>query len=86
MLPLDRSCCVRLSAATDRRLATVSLWGVRRQRSLDALIDQLGKRKPTNNPGSPYNSALGFVPTALQPDAAAVNSTVGLAKENGFQD
>jgi len=44
------------------------------------------KRKPTNNPGSPYNSALGLYQLRYLsqiPDAAALN-TVGLAKENGF--
>jgi len=71
--------------ATDRRLATESLWSVRRQRSLDALIDQLGKRKPTNNPPD-LRTLLHFLQLRYLsqiPDAAAVNSTVG-AKENGF--
>lgn len=75
--------------ATDRRLATELVYGsVRRQRSLDALIDQLGKKKAHQQPPD-LRTILHLGLYQLRylsqiPDAAAVNSTVGLAKENGF--
>ena len=75
--------------ATDRRLATELVYGsARRQRSLDALIDQLGKKKAHQQP-SDLRTILHLGLYQLRylsqiPDAAAVNSTVALAKENGF--
>ena len=75
--------------ATDRRLMTELVYGsVRRQRSLDALIDQLGKKKAYQQPPD-LRTILHLGLYQLRylnqiPDAAAVNSTVELAKENGF--
>jgi 16S rRNA (cytosine967-C5)-methyltransferase len=73
----------------DRRLVTELVYGsVRRQRSLDALIDQLGKKQAHQQP--PHLRTilhLGLYQLRYLsqiPAAAAVNSTVGLAKENGF--
>lgn len=73
----------------DRRLATELVYGsVRRQRSLDALIDQLGK-KPANQQPPDLRIILHLGLYQLRyldqiPDAAAVNSTVELAKANKF--
>ncbi|MFE1746728.1 16S rRNA (cytosine(967)-C(5))-methyltransferase [Coleofasciculus sp. H7-2] len=76
-------------SATDRRLVTELVYGsVRRQRSLDALIDHLGKKKAHQQP--PDLRAilhLGLYQLRYQdriPVSAAVNTTVQLAKENGF--
>lgn len=75
--------------APDRRLMTELVYGsVRRQRSLDALIDQLGKKKAYQQPPD-LRTILHLGLYQLRylnqiPDAAAVNSTVELAKENGF--
>lgn len=76
-------------SAADRRLVTELVYGsVRRQRSLDALIDQLGKKKAHQQPPD-LRAILHLGLYQLRylnqiPAAAAVNSTVGLAKENGF--
>ena len=73
----------------DRRLVTELVYGsVRRQRSLDALIDQLGKKKAHQQPPD-LRTILHLGLYQLRylsqiPDAASVNSTVELAKENGF--
>ncbi len=73
----------------DRRLVTELVYGsVRRQRTLDALIDQLAKKKAHQQP--PDLRAilhLGLYQLRYQeriPASAAVNTTVQLAKENGF--
>lgn len=73
----------------DRRLVTELVYGsVRRQRSLDALIDQLGKKKAHQQPPDLRTILhLGLYQLRYQeriPASAAVNTTVGLAKENGF--
>ena len=76
-------------SAVDRRLITELVYGsVRRQGTLDALIDQLGKKKAHQQPPD-LRTILHLGLYQLRylnqiPDAAAVNSTVGLAKENGF--
>lgn len=75
--------------ATDRRLVTDLVYGsVRRQRSLDALIDQLGKKKAHQQPNDLRTILhLGLYQLRYQeriPASAAVNSTVDLAKKNGF--
>lgn len=75
--------------ATDRRLVTELVYGsVRRQRSLDALIDQMGKKKAHQQPNDLRTILhLGLYQLRYQeriPASAAVNSTVDLAKENGF--
>lgn len=79
----------KLSGA-DRRLVTDLVYGsVRRQRTLDALIDQLGTKKAHQQPPD-FRTILhlGFYQLRYQdriPASAAVNTTVDLAKKNGFK-
>ncbi|MDZ8264095.1 16S rRNA (cytosine(967)-C(5))-methyltransferase [Nostoc sp. ChiQUE01b] len=73
----------------DRRLVTELVYGsVRRQRTLDTLIDQLAKKKSHQQPQDLRTIIhLGFYQLRYQeriPASAAVNTTVQLAKENGF--
>ncbi|MEA5627156.1 16S rRNA (cytosine(967)-C(5))-methyltransferase [Nostoc sp. UHCC 0251] len=73
----------------DRRLLTELVYGsVRRQRTLDTLIDQLAKKKSDQQPQDLRTILhLGFYQLRYQeriPASAAVNTTVQLAKENGF--
>lgn len=73
----------------DRRLLTELVYGsVRRQRSLDALVNQLGKKAIHQQPAD-LRSILHLGLYQLRylshiPAAAAVNSTVELAKQNRF--
>jgi 16S rRNA (cytosine967-C5)-methyltransferase len=73
----------------DRRLVTELVYGsVRRMRSLDAVIDQLAKKKADRQPPD-LRAILHLGLYQLRyltqiPAAAAVNSTVDLAKKNGF--
>ncbi len=73
----------------DRRLVTELVYGsVRRQRTLDALIDQLATKK-SHQQSKDLRSILhlGLYQLRYQeriPASAAVNTTVQLAKENGF--
>ena len=74
----------------DRGLVTDLVYGsVRRARSLDALIDQLGKKKAHQQPPDLRTILhLGLYQLRYQeriPPSAAVNTTVELAKENGFK-
>ncbi|WP_413199687.1 16S rRNA (cytosine(967)-C(5))-methyltransferase [Nostoc piscinale] len=74
---------------SDRRLATELVYGsVRRLRTLDALIDQLATKKSHQQPPELRTILhLGFYQLRYQeriPPSAAVNTTVELAKENGF--
>jgi 16S rRNA (cytosine967-C5)-methyltransferase len=74
---------------SDRRLVTDLVYGsTRRQRTLDALIDQLGKKKSHQQPKDLRTILhLGLYQLRYQqriPPSAAVNTTVELAKENGF--
>lgn len=76
-------------AAKDRRLVTELVYGaVRRQRSLDALIDQFAKKKAHQQPPDlRVILHLGFYQLrylSQVPASAAVNTTVDLAKQNGF--
>ncbi|MBN3958272.1 16S rRNA (cytosine(967)-C(5))-methyltransferase [Nostoc sp. NMS8] len=76
-------------ADCDRRLVTELVYGsVRRQRTLDTLIDQLAKKKSHQQPQDLRTILhLGFYQLRYQeriPASAAVNTTVQLAKENGF--
>jgi 16S rRNA (cytosine967-C5)-methyltransferase len=74
----------------DRRLATELVYGsVRQQRTLDALIDQLAKKKAAQQPpdlrlilhlGLYQLRYLDHIPAS-----AAVNTTVELAKTNGLK-
>lgn len=74
----------------DRRLITELVYGsVRRQRTLDALIDQFAK-KPTHQQPSDLRLILHLGLYQLRyldhvPAAAAVDTTVELAKLNGFK-
>lgn len=73
----------------DRGLLTELVYGsVRRQRTLDALIDQLAK-KPASKQPNDLRTILHLGLYQLRylsqiPPSAAVNSTVELAKENHF--
>ncbi|MFN6481537.1 MULTISPECIES: 16S rRNA (cytosine(967)-C(5))-methyltransferase [unclassified Nostoc] len=74
---------------SDRRLVTELVYGsVRRQRTLDTLIDQFAKKKSHQQPPDLRTILhLGFYQLRYQeriPASAAVNTTVQLAKENGF--
>lgn len=73
----------------DRRLLTELVYGtVRRQRTLDALIDQLGKKRSEQQPPDLRRILhLGLYQLRYLdhiPPAAAVNTTVELAKQHGF--
>ena len=75
--------------ALDRRLLTELVYGsVRRARSLDALITQLGK-KPADQQPADLRLILHLGLYQLRylnqiPVSAAVNTSVDLAKQNGF--
>ncbi|WP_224411361.1 16S rRNA (cytosine(967)-C(5))-methyltransferase [Oscillatoria salina] len=76
-------------SAADRGLLTELVYGVvRRQRSLDAIIDQLGKKKAHQQPPDLriilHIGLYQLRYLAQIPDSAAVNTTVELAKENKF--
>jgi 16S rRNA (cytosine967-C5)-methyltransferase len=73
----------------DRRLFTELVYGsTRRQRTLDAIIDQLGKKQAHQQPKDLRTILhLGLYQLRYQqkiPASAAVNTTVQLAKDNGF--
>ncbi len=86
---LDRVLQKAAIADLDRRLLTELVYGtVRRQRSLDALIDQLGKKNSDQQPPRlRLILHLGLYQLRYLsqiPPAAAVNTTVELAKQTGF--
>ena len=73
----------------NRRLLTELVYGsTRRQRTLDAIIDCLGKKKSHQQPKDLRTILhLGLYQLRYQqkiPSAAAVNTTVQLARDNGF--
>ena len=73
----------------DRRLMTELVYGsVRRQRTLDTIIDQLATKKSQQQPSDLRTILhLGLYQIRYQekiPVSAAVNTTVQLVKENGF--
>lgn len=73
----------------ERRLVTELVYGsVRRQRTLDAIIDELAKKKSHQQPLLLRCILhLGLYQLQFQeriPPSAAVNTTVQLAKDNGF--
>ncbi len=73
----------------DKRLTTELVYGsVRRQRTLDALIDQLGKktsdRQPPNLRLILHLGLYQLRYLTQVPPSAAVNTSVELAKNNGF--
>jgi len=79
----------KLTNLLDRRLLTELVYGsVRRQRTLDALIDQLAKKPAQQQPGDLRTILhLGLYQLRFLnqiPASAAVNTTVDLAKQNGF--
>ncbi|MBD2775926.1 16S rRNA (cytosine(967)-C(5))-methyltransferase [Iningainema sp. BLCCT55] len=74
---------------SDRRLATELVYGcTRRQRTLDAFIDQLGKKKSYQQPKDLRTILhIGLYQLRYQeriPPSAAVDTTVELARKNGF--
>lgn len=76
-------------SAPDRRLVTELVYGsVRRQRTLDTLLDQLATKKSHQQPPDLRSIIhLGLYQLRYQqriPPSAAVNTTVQLAKDNGF--
>ncbi len=77
-------------SGVDRRLVTELVYGcVRRQRSLDFIIDQLAK-KPAQKQPPDLRLILHLGLYQLRyleqiPDSAAVNTTVQLAKDQGLQ-
>jgi 16S rRNA (cytosine967-C5)-methyltransferase len=76
-------------ADPERRLVTELVYGcVRRLRTLDFLIDQLGKKKASQQPKDLRTILhIGLYQLMYQdriPASAAVNTTVQLAKDNGF--
>lgn len=89
-IALDRVLQTNELNDADRRLVTELVYGsVRRMRSLDALIDQLGKKKAHQQPPDLRTILhIGLYQLRYQeriPASAAVNTTVELAKENGFK-
>lgn len=74
-------------SALDRRLVTELVYGtIRRQRTLDTLIDQFAKKKQ-QPPDLRLILQLGLYQLRYLtqiPASAAVNTTVELAKQNGF--
>lgn len=89
-IALDRVLRTAQLNSADRGLVTELVYGsVRRSRTLDALIDQLGKKKAHQQPPDlRLILHLGLYqlryPTRI-PASAAVNTTVELAKDNGFK-
>ncbi|MBF2021042.1 MAG: 16S rRNA (cytosine(967)-C(5))-methyltransferase [Hydrococcus sp. C42_A2020_068] len=87
---LDRVLRQTNPSGADRALVTELVYGiVRRQRSLDALIDQLGKKKASQQPpnlriilqiGLYQLRYLSHIPAS-----AAVDTSVELAKKNGLK-
>lgn len=89
-IALDRVLRTAKLNNADRSLLTELVYGsVRRMRSLDALIDQLGKKKAHQQPPDLRTILhIGLYQLRYQsriPASAAVNTTVELAKENGFK-
>ncbi len=89
-IALDRVLRTAKLNSADRGLVTELVYGsVRRSRSLDALIDQLGRKKAHQQPPELRTILhIGLYQLRYQeriPPSAAVNTTVELAKENGFK-
>lgn len=86
---LDRVLSQNNLNSSDRRLVTELVYGsVRRMRSLDTLIDQLATKKAEKQPPN-LRAILHLGLYQLRylshiPLSAAVNTTVELAKKNGF--
>lgn len=89
-IALDRVLRGATLKSADRGLVTELVYGsVRRARSLDTIIDQLGKKKASQQPPDLRTILhIGLYQLRYQdriPASAAVNTTVELAKENGFK-
>lgn len=89
-ISLDRVLRTATLNSADRGLLTEIVYGcVRRSRSLDALIDQLGKKTATQQPPElRIILHIGLYQLRYQeriPASAAVNTSVELAKANGFK-
>jgi 16S rRNA (cytosine967-C5)-methyltransferase len=89
-IALDRVLRTAQLNSADRRLLTELVYGcVRRSRTLDAIVDQLGKKKAHQQPPDlRLILHIGLYQLRYQeriPASAAVNTTVELAKTNGFQ-
>lgn len=89
-IALDRALQQSRVAAVDRRLVTELVYGsVRRQRTLDACIDRLAKKKSHQQPPDlRLILHLGLYQLRYLdhiPPSAAVDTTVELAKQNGFK-
>lgn len=89
-IALDRVLRTATLNSADRGLLTELVYGcVRRTRSLDALIDQLGKKKADQQPPELRTILqIGLYQLRYQqriPPSAAVNTSVELAKANGFK-
>ena len=74
----------------DRRLVTELVYGsIRQQRTLDSLIEQLAQKRKSRHPiNLQLILRLGFYQLCFLshiPPSAAVNTTVELAKSNGFK-
>jgi 16S rRNA (cytosine967-C5)-methyltransferase len=86
---IDRTLHQSSLSSLDKRLLTELVYGcVRRQRTLDGLIDRLG-RKPSHQQPPELRLILQLGLYQLRylsqiPDSAAVNTSVDLAKQNGF--
>ena len=83
---LERHIAKFALSPADRRLATELIYGcVRRQRTLDALIDQLGKRRAEQQPADLRRILhVGFYQLRYLdhvPDHAVVDTTVQLSKQ-----
>ena len=88
-IALDRVLSESKLGVADRRLLTELVYGsIRRQRTLDALIDQLAKKKASQqSPDLRLLCHLGLYQLRYLtqiPGSAAVNTTVELAKQNGL--
>lgn len=90
-IALDRVLCSTELSSANRGLVTELVYGcVRRQRTLDAIIDQFGKKKAYQQPPD-FRTILhlGLYQLRYQPEripaSAAVNTTVELTKANGFK-
>jgi len=86
---LDKALQQNPISLPDKRLLTELVYGtIRRQRTLDALIDQLGKKKSHQQPPDlRLILHLGLYQLRYLthiPPSAAVNTTVELAKQHGF--
>lgn len=76
-------------SSRDRRFVTELVYGVtRRRRTLEALVQQLSRKRSRHSPKLQLILSLGLYQLrylSQVPASAAVNTTVELAKDNGFR-